>query len=252
MLHGMMLDRHLFEPQIEGLSARFRVVAPDLRSRWGDPSSVTLDRLAADVVELLDHLELQDPVLVGMSLGGYVAQRTTLWHPERVRGLVLIGADVAAGPDPESERVFATQRHLPTVDPAFARAEAEAHFAQRTREGRPDLVEEWVSTFAGRGGAETWTETLCWSRLEDLSSELHSLGKPMLALWGAEDVCVSPERGRRTASAWPGARFVCVPNAGHAVNVEQPAVVNTEIALFADALRTREEGREKGMEDDHG
>lgn len=238
MLHGMLLDRHLFQPQVDGLCDRFRVMAPDLRSRWGDPASVNIDQLAKDVVDLIEQLDITSAVLVGMSLGGYVAQHVSLMRPERIRGLVLVGADVATGPDPDGERAFESQKDLHHIDPEFARAQAEAHFARSTLEGKPGLVQEWSRKFATRTGAETWAETLCWSRLHDISAALHNLDKPMLAIWGAEDACVPLERAQATVRAWPGARLVIVPNAGHAVNVEESHTVNTELAAFVERVHS--------------
>lgn len=77
-LHGWMMSHALFRRQLEGLQGRRRVVALDLRGCGASrhkPGSLTLSRLARDVAELLEHLELEKATLVGWSLGGGISMR---------------------------------------------------------------------------------------------------------------------------------------------------------------------------------
>src|SRR5258706_10594796 len=77
LIHGYPLNRHMWRPQVETLTDAARVIAPDLRGH-GDSSTpsetYTVDRLADDLVELLENLGLSQPFVVGgLSMGGYVA-----------------------------------------------------------------------------------------------------------------------------------------------------------------------------------
>ena len=105
LVHGFGLDMRMWEPQVEHLAARFRVVRYDCR---GFGASGPFDPAvpythAGDLVALLDHLDIGETVLAGLSFGGRVVLQTALTAPARVRGLVLLDAVLDGVPwDPGS------------------------------------------------------------------------------------------------------------------------------------------------------
>ena len=109
LIHGFGLDMRMWDPQVRPLAARFRVVRYDCR---GFGASGPLDPAvpyshAGNLVALLDHLDLGDAVLAGLSFGGRVALQVALAAPERVRGLALLDAVLDGVPwDPESARAL--------------------------------------------------------------------------------------------------------------------------------------------------
>ena len=109
LLHGFGLDMRMWDPQVGPLAARFRVVRYDCR---GFGASGPFDPAvpythAGNLVALLDHLDIGDAVLAGLSFGGRVALQTALAAPDRVRGLALLDAVLDGVPwDPESARAL--------------------------------------------------------------------------------------------------------------------------------------------------
>jgi pimeloyl-ACP methyl ester carboxylesterase len=105
LVHGFGLDMRMWEPQVEHLAARYRVIRYDCR---GFGASGAFDPAvpythAGDLVALLDHLAIGEAVLAGLSFGGRVVLQTALAAPARVRGLVLLDAVLDGVPwDPES------------------------------------------------------------------------------------------------------------------------------------------------------
>jgi len=92
LVHGLMVTGEMFEPVIEQLSARHRVVVPDLRGHErsrGLPPPYTTAQLAADLSRLLDTLGLESAAVLGYSQGGAIAQQLVLDHPKRCERLVL-------------------------------------------------------------------------------------------------------------------------------------------------------------------
>src|SRR3954453_17919765 len=93
LLHGFPLGRGMWKEQVSGIGSMYRVIAPDLRGHGDSPApegDYTIDEMADDVVELLDTLSLDGPVVVGgLSMGGYVALSLVARYPERVRALML-------------------------------------------------------------------------------------------------------------------------------------------------------------------
>ncbi|MDV5146853.1 alpha/beta fold hydrolase [Streptomyces sp. SBC-4] len=107
LVHGHPFDHTMWQPQIDRFSLTHRVIAPDLRGygitqpgATGDLAGLTdLGDFAEDLVELLDHLEIEECVVAGLSMGGQIAMELHRRHPERVRGLVLADTFPAAETD---------------------------------------------------------------------------------------------------------------------------------------------------------
>ena len=99
-LHAFPLNRSMWAPQVSALSAQFRTIAIDLRGHGESDAplwSFSLDQYADDVAALLDHLDIPQAVLVGLSMGGYVSLAFSRAYGKRLLGLVL--ADTRAQAD---------------------------------------------------------------------------------------------------------------------------------------------------------
>src|SRR5262245_53642469 len=104
-LHAFPLDSTMWRAQVGILADRFRVIAPDLPGFGGSAVSagLTIDSIADVVAELLDHLGINERVVVGgLSMGGYATLAFARLYPQRVRALIL--ADTKADPDDEDSR----------------------------------------------------------------------------------------------------------------------------------------------------
>ena len=98
-IHGFPLSRETWQKQVDAFQSTHRVIAPDLRGLGqteAQPGTNTMDRFADDVNELLRQRETGPVVLVGHSMGGYVALAFARRHPEMLRGLVLVGTKAGA------------------------------------------------------------------------------------------------------------------------------------------------------------
>jgi pimeloyl-ACP methyl ester carboxylesterase len=236
--HGTLMDRTMFRPQVEALADDYRVVAYDSRARtdnWQGPYD--LAALTDDCLAVLDALDVDSCVLGGMSMGGFMALRFALEHPERVDGLVLV--DSMADPHPEADR----ERYAEMVDrtkaagdvpPDLAAAVAHLLFGSTTNEERTALVEAWQSRWPTYPGEAVHDEVHSWLDRPDVSDRLDEIDVPVLVVHGDEDLSIDPERGEAMADGLPDGRLVRVPEAGHSANLERPTVVNDAIREFLD------------------
>lgn len=106
LLHGYPLDHTLWQAQLAALSDICRLIAPDLRGHGQSPAPTgeyRMETLAADVVALLDRLDVAQAVWVGHSMGGYVALAALRAMPERVSGLVLCASHPFADPPDKAQ-----------------------------------------------------------------------------------------------------------------------------------------------------
>src|SRR5689334_23673932 len=111
LLHCYPFNRSLWTEQVSALSNSYRVITPDLRGLGESdsrPGAATMDRMAQDVAELLDHLEVSRATIGGLSMGGYVALAFYKQFPSRVRALVL--ADTRAQGDTEEGKQTRAQQ----------------------------------------------------------------------------------------------------------------------------------------------
>src|SRR3954468_17726390 len=97
LLHGATLDHRAWYPQVEALQERFQLVVPDLRANGESTGSFDFDAAVQDVFALLDELSVGSVVLVGLSLGGNLAQEVVRRAPGLVSAIVLADATCNSG-----------------------------------------------------------------------------------------------------------------------------------------------------------
>ena len=234
-VHGFGLDRRMWDPQADHLAARFRVVRYDCR---GFGASGPLDPAvpythAGDLVALLDHLDIGQAVLAGLSFGGRVALQAALAAPDRVRGLALLDAVLDGVPwDPESARALDEVARRVQAGGVLAGREAWlAHPLFAAARERPDLAAALAAMVAGYPGQHWLGQDphLPTRRPLDL---LEAVTGPTLVAVGERDVPGFREMSAVLARRLPGAAYHVIAGAGHMVNMEQPATVSDLLTSF--------------------
>ena len=223
-------------------SRGFRVIRFDNRdvgrSTWME-AAYTLDDMAADVAALLESLDIPAAHVVGVSMGGFIAQLVALNHPDRVLTLTSI----MSGPSGE-EHVQPTERgravlFVPAPETREQRVEVGV-WAKRELLGPADpfddayeraRIERAVERAYHPAGFVRQLQAIAAApgRLERLGS----LRAPALVIHGDADILVPVENGRNVAAAIPGARLVEIEGMGHDVPKRVWAQVADEIAAIA-------------------
>ena len=243
LIHGFGLDMRMWDLQAGPLAARFRVVRYDCR---GFGASGPFDPAvpythAGDLVALLDHLDIGDAMLVGLSFGGRVALQTALADPARVCGLALLDAVLDGIPwDPESARALDEVARRVQAGGVLAGREAWlAHPLFATARERPDLAGPLAAMVAGYPG-QHWLGQDPHRQTRPPIDVLEGVAGPVLVAVGERDVPGFREMSAVLARRIPGATHHIVADAGHMINMEQPAAVNELlIRLAMDASWTR-------------
>lgn len=232
-LHGVTDSWRSFQPLLPHLPATLRLVAPSQRGH-GDsdkPAGGYRPRdFAGDVVRLMDALQLPRAVIVGHSMGGVVAQRLAIDHPDRVLGLVLAGTTSAFHSNPD---LVAWWRHDITtladpIAPLFARDFQLSTLAQPVPPAFVDLaVSESLKV-----PAHVWRAAFEGFMTEDRGPELARIQAPTLLVWGARDTICSAADQQRLVAAIRGARLQTYHAAGHAMHWEEPQRFAHDLAAF--------------------
>jgi pimeloyl-ACP methyl ester carboxylesterase len=228
MLHGWSDSWRSFEGVLPYLPPSIRALSLTQRGH-GDaarPESYAVSDLSGDVVAFLDALELDSVVIAGHSMGTTVAERVAIDHPDRVAGLVLIGAQPTfAG----LHELFAAVAQLTDpVDVDFIREFQESTVA---RPVAPGLLEMAIAESA-KLPARVWHRSMDGTLRADFSDELASVGAPTLIIAGERDDIAPPDAAEELRSLIPGARLVVHADAGHAIHWEDPAGIAAELTSF--------------------
>jgi pimeloyl-ACP methyl ester carboxylesterase len=238
-LHAFPLNRTMWEPQIGALVAECRCIPIDFRG-FGDSRAeppFTIDRYADDVAAVLDALQIERAVVIGLSLGGYVAFALWRRHRDRVRGLVL--SDTRASAD--SEEVVAKRRALIETartqgSTAVANSQIAGLMGKSTRDKRPDIYDAMHRMMAQTGVDAIVGGLEAMIGRPDSTGTLSTIDMPTLVVVGDEDVITPPKEARKICEGIVGSRMEVLKGAGHLSNVERPAAFNTIVSEFLGTL----------------
>jgi len=239
LVHGFPLDHTIWATQIETFAPERRVIAPDLVGfgRSGPEGRTSLDDHADDLVALLDILGVDRAVVVGLSMGGYVALALWQRHPSRCAGLVL--ACSRAGADSEAGRAGRYQMAIAVGERGVA-AVAEALLPRILGAEAGDALRDEVrATMQRQPPAGVIAALKAMAARADFTALLPGLALPVLVVCGAEDALIPAAESRAMVRQVPGARLVVVPGAGHLVCREQPGAFNAALRAFLEAVDGR-------------
>ena len=238
-IHGFPHNRTLWAPQVSALVDRARCIAPDLRG-FGESSKngpFSIDQFADDVAMLLRLLGIERAVVVGLSMGGYVAFALWRRHREMVRALVL--ADTRAGVDNEetrAKRIALMEVARTRGSGAVADGQIVGMIGKSTRDKRPALIDDVhrmlssASVDGIRGALESMLGRV------DSTPTLPTIDVPTLVIVGAEDVLTPVSEAEILRDAIRGSHLEVIEQAGHVSNLERPAAFNHVLSEFLAAL----------------
>jgi non-heme chloroperoxidase len=238
LLHGYSDSWTSFTRLLEHLPRRFRAVALSQRGHGdaGRPLRCYHPRdFADDLADFMDAIGIDAAVIVGHSMGSLVAQRFAIEHPERVLGLVLVGAFTSLGRNPIIQELWESTVAIMTdpVDPAFVRAFQLSTLATPVPSAFLDLVVAESLKLPAR----LWREVLAGQMDENVVEELDRIVSPTLVLWGDRDELLPQRREQeRLTAAIGNARLVVYPGIGHALHWEEPVRVAADLASFVQGL----------------
>ena len=232
-LHAFPLNSGMWALQRDVLGDR-PVLTPDFPGFGGRPvDAPDLDRFAFTVLDHMDVAGIPKAVVVGLSMGGYVALRLHALRPDRVAGMVL--ADTKAGSDDEAGKAKRTDqaaRVRQEGTEGLVEDLLPALLGETTREERPDVVKT-VREMAVKADPEGVARALeAMRERPDSTLGLGRIQVPVLALVGEEDTLTPETEAEKIATGVPDGRLVVIPAAGHLSNLESPEAFNDALLSF--------------------
>ena len=225
-LNGLAGDHLYWNGQVRAFAGRFRCLALDNRDAGQSeysPAAYAIADLADDVAALLSALDLPPAYVVGLSLGGMIAQELALRHPGRVRGLCLAGTLARA--DDWFRATLTTYGHIrrQVADtPAFFEALLPWLVSHRFFESPSKL--EWLQAFLHQCAFPQKTDGF-FRQLEairghDVLERASAVRCPALVVVGEDDLVTPPRYAEQLARCIPQARLHILPGVGHSPVLE--------------------------------
>jgi pimeloyl-ACP methyl ester carboxylesterase len=236
LIHGFPLNARMWEPQLALAANGWRVLAPQLRGMDGgstDEPATSMDDHAGDIIDLFDALHIEDAVVGGLSMGGYVTFALFRHAPRYVRALVL--ADTRPQAD-TPEGVEGRRKMLALVKDKGPSAVADEMIpkliGEHTRRTRPDVAEQLRSLILASSADAIANAITALMTRADSSPLLASIHVPTLIVVGEQDTITPPALSEQMYQAIKGSEYVAIPDAGHMSNLEQPDAFNAALARF--------------------
>lgn len=243
-VHEFAGDRRSHELQMRFFGQRYRCIA--YNARGYPPSDVPEDgerysqeRARDDIRALLDALKIDKAHIVGLSMGGFATLHFGFTYPERARSLVVAGCGYGATPDKRgqfAEEAEAAAKNFEKLTMAkaaegYALGPTRVQFQNKDPRGWREFADQLAEN-STEGAARTMRGVQKRRpSLFDLVDKMKTISAPTLIMTGDEDwPCLEPAiLMKRTI---PTAALIVMPNAGHTINLEEPAAFNQHISEF--------------------
>jgi 3-oxoadipate enol-lactonase len=226
LLHSLAMDATIWTGFAAHLGGGVTVYAPDLpghgRDPRGDPG--TVESMADGVAELLRELGLTGVTLIGMSLGGSVAQAVTIRHPELVARLGLVDTTAWYGTDaPAAWAVRARQAREKGLA-SLAGFQLDRWFTAEFRASAPELCATLLEIFE-RNDVDAYAASCAALGAMDLRARLHEISVPTAVVVGELDTATPPAHAEALAAAIGDSTLTVIPGCKHLSALERPAEV---------------------------
>lgn len=235
-VHGFTTTAEFWRHQAAEFSSSYRIVRIELRGHGRADrqpgESYTIDAYAADVTRVISELKLSRFLLIGLSMGGTIAQAVALDKPAGLSGLVLVGGTAhGLGPDVHAERVIAQIQRV-----GMEQSAQDVIDASFSASASPELV-AWARSEVIQTPAFVATEAIRSLNDADHRDALDQLDVPTLVVVGEEDDITPVKESELLARLIPGAELAVIANAAHFPMLEQPAAFNDVFLQFVHGIQ---------------
>jgi 3-oxoadipate enol-lactonase len=234
LIHGVGGDAGNWDAIAARLRERFDVIAMDLRGHGGSDlitGPVDVHDLARDAVQVLDECGVATCAVVGMSLGGAVAQAVAIEHPARVSKLAVVATVCGRTPEEQArarDRIEFLKQHGTA---GIAEANRERWFTDEFRREHPDVVERRVEQVKACDAA-SYLHAFTVFCTSDFAGRLDEIRVPTLVIAGENDVAATPRMARLMAERAPDAEAHVLPGMRHSLLIEAGEQVTQLLERF--------------------
>ncbi|WP_435418208.1 alpha/beta hydrolase [Parerythrobacter aurantius] len=232
LLHGSNADLHTWQPWVDRLKDRYRVIRYDQRGH-GLTGNVTggydADAFAADALAVADTLGLDKFVLAGNSMGGANAARFAMLHPDRLSGLVLVDAGGAPVKREGGGNLAFTVLRMPVIGSVASQMMQRPLVERSLRQSvanqsvvTPETIDRYWELARYPGNREATRERFSLPWTSFTAEQVRAITVPTLVMWGEEDSLIPFAAAGWFMQQLPDAKLVSYPGIGHIPMEEAP------------------------------
>lgn len=242
-IHGIT-DSHLsYGPVLDALPSRFHAFAVTMRGHGGSSKPAAHyapEDMAVDVAAFLDVQKIERAIVVGHSMGSLVARCVAAAYPERVLGLVIVGAFASLHANPAVEELRKAVDALGDEIPyAFAREFQMSTLATPV----PDAFLAMAIAETQKVPARVFRSAIAGMMVRDHTLTGATYAGPTLIVWGDEDAFCLRADQETLVRAFKNAELLTYTGIGHAVHWEEPVRFATDFAAWAERIERGAERR---------
>ncbi|NVD05659.1 alpha/beta hydrolase [Vibrio sp. JPW-9-11-11] len=242
--HSYLWDSAMWAPQVEVLSQHYRCIVPELwahgQSEFAPDTTRSLADYARHIVALMDHLDLEQFSIVGLSVGGMWGTEVVNLVPQRVHSLVLMDTFVGLEPEVTHNKYFAmldTISQVEAVPAPMIEAITPLFFAANVEQNNPQLAAQFSRSLSHLTG-ERAVEVARVGRMvfgrRDQMDDIEKFTLPVLIAVGQEDKPRPVLESYLMHDTIAGSELIQIPHAGHISNLEQAEFVTQMLKSFLD------------------
>lgn len=246
LLHGSNADLHTWQPWVDRLKTRYRLIRFDQRGHGltsAAEGGYDADAFAADIAKFADALNLDRFVLAGNSMGGANAARFAMLHPERLAGLVLIDAGGAPVKREGGGNLAFTVLRIPVIGLLASQMMQRSLVERSLRQSvanqaivTPAAIDRYWELARYPGNRDATRERFPQPWTLFTPAQVGRIAVPTLVMWGEEDSLIPLAAGQWFARTLPKARLVSYPGIGHLPMEEAPDRSAADLARFVASL----------------
>ena len=242
LIHGTSASLHTWDGWVEELKAQRRVIRFDLPAfglTGPDPqNNYTIEHYAEVVIAVLDKLKVDNSVLAGNSLGGYIAWATAVFYPDRVSKLILV--DASGYPyDPESVPLAFKLSQNPIASRLLKNVLPKSLVKKSIKNvyGNPDLVTEELVNRYYELSLREGNRSALKARFEQtlpgaLIEKIHTINVPTLLIWGRKDRLIPLKFGKQFEQEIVNSELIVFDDLGHVPHEENPQATVSAVLKF--------------------
>jgi 3-oxoadipate enol-lactonase len=240
-IHGFPLNKSMWNKQIEEFKINQRVIAYDIRgfgnSEAGDVE-FSIELFTNDLIDLLDELTIENCILCGFSMGGYIALNAVSKFPDRFTALILCDTNCAADSQETKENRMKTINKIQSDGMEnYAEESLKKLFAPNSLKNHKDeisLVREMILHSSDQSIFKTLHAL---ANRSETCTKLGDINIPVLILVGKEDSLTPPVLSLSMHEKFSNSKFGIIENAGHTSNLENPIKFNKYIVEFLSSIK---------------
>jgi 3-oxoadipate enol-lactonase len=241
LVHAFPMDSKMWEPQVAYFKDKIRIITYDLRG-FGqsekNEGNYTSDSHADDLLKIIRSLELREPVICGLSLGGYIALRTLEKYPDTFKGAILCDTKSEADTN-EAKLKRAEQIKMiksggrESFNESFIKAALSTNTINNENKSIMKRVQEIINE---QNDFSVCTSLMTLAARTESTPFLEKIKFPVLIIVGVDDKLTPPENSRSMHNKIQNSEIVNIESAGHFTNLENPGQFNKSIESFINEL----------------